>query len=363
MNERGGLSRRRVLEGAAALGLAAIGRNGRADQTTLDGPSDATSHVDTGSPRSFLPAGRSLVRVAIPEGVYATLGILGPRGALLGLDAPGPGLASLVRRRAPTEEDGLLPRFVGFAPRAAPSELELVVDVVDPVSVELACVPGQEEPAPTPKGLALGTETPRPLICFPLPTSDADGYALGVAARYAFLRVDVVRSLTRAFQKTKKKMGGDAIQISDASQWNGKRPKSDLDVIRHISHVGGCDVDLGLPANDTFPSSVRDHCRGVRLEPDRFGCSPGTAKGVDFERLAYLLGLLYEEGAIIKVYIDDAYRREVIRAARELSDKGVMKPAAFAGLGEDGVMVASAWHTDHVHVRFGGEKGTSPFVE
>ncbi len=361
MSERGGRTRRSVLRGAVGLGLLALGPRARADSTTPDASGGAISRVDAASPRSFLPAGRSVVHVTIPAGTFATLGILGPKGALLGLDAPGPGLAALVRRHGPTEEDGLLPRFVGFAPRDEAAELELVVDVADPVSVELACAPGEDAPAPTTKGLSLGTESPRPLVCFPMPTSVADGWALGVAARYAFLRVDVVRSLMRAFQKTRKKLGGDPIQISDASQWNGKRPKSDLDVIRHISHAGGCDVDLGLPANDTFPSSVRDHCRGVRLEPDRFGCSPGTAKGVDFERLAYLLGLLYEEGAIIKVYVDDAYRREVVRAARELTDKGVMKPAAVAGLGEDGVMVSSPWHTDHVHVRFGGEKGLAPF--
>ena len=166
-----------------------------------------------------------------------------------------------------------------------------------------------------------------------------------------------------AFEKTRKTFDSDPIAISDASQWDGKRPKTDINVVRHISHQGGCDVDIALPANDTFPSTLRDHCRGVRLTEDRFGCSPGTAKGVDFERLAFLLGTFAEEapGRIVKVFLDDAYRREVIRVAPTLHEKKLIKEAGLVALGEDGVLVASPWHTDHVHVRFSGEKGRSLF--
>ena len=366
MTEPVGASRRRLFLGVVGLGLAAGTRVALGDVALGDVADDdapGVIHLDRESPERFLPAGRSRVAVKVPAGAFTTVGILGPQRALLGMSAFGDELARLAETRGPTDEDGLLPRFLGFAPQPETQTLELLVDVVDPVVVRMACAFESDEKAPTQRGLKDGTEVARPLVAMPLPKQDADGYALGIAARYVFLRVDVVRLLLAAFAKTKKKMGGDPIQMSDASQWNGKRPRSDIAVVRHISHEGGCDVDLGLPANDTYPSSLRDHCRGVRLDSEHFGCSPGTAKGVDFTRLAFFLGQLADEGVLVKVFMDDAYRREVIRAARELGDKGMLGASAGVALGEDGVLIASPWHTDHLHVRFWGEKGRAPFVD
>ncbi|HTJ85036.1 MAG TPA: hypothetical protein VL400_25130 [Polyangiaceae bacterium] len=353
--------RRQLLRGAVGLGVAAASRASRADEA--EAPPAGLVQIAEGAPLAFLPAGRTVVRVTVPRATFTTIGLLGPQRTLLGLSMFGGELARLARSRGPIDEDGLLPRFIAFGPRPAEESFDLCVDVVDPVEIRMAVASEADEVAPTQRGLARGTEKPRPLVSMPIPSGDADGYALGIAARYLFLRVDVARLLLAAFAKTKKKMGGDPIQLSDASQWNGKRPRSDIDVVRHISHEGGCDVDLGLPANDTFPSSVRDHCRGVRLDGEHFGCSPGTAKGVDFSRLAYFLGLLADEGVLVKVFIDDAYRREVVRAAHELADKGMLGAAATTMLGEDGVLVASPWHTDHFHVRFWGEKGRAPFED
>ena len=99
------------------------------------------------------------------------------------------------------------------------------------------------------------------------------------------------------------------------------------------------------------------------LEPDRYGCSPGTAKGVDFERLAFLLGSLVDEApsSVVKVFLDDVYRREVVRVVPRLFERRLLKESARTALGEEGILVASPWHTDHVHVRFAGEKGRALF--
>ena len=99
------------------------------------------------------------------------------------------------------------------------------------------------------------------------------------------------------------------------------------------------------------------------LDPEHFGCAPGSGKGVDLERLAFLLGTLIDESptAVAKVFMDDVYRREVIRIAPELKKVGLIKDDAVAALSEDGIVVASPWHTDHVHVRFRGEQGRPLF--
>ena len=239
----------------------------------------------------------------------------------------------------------------------------MLVDVVDPVTLAITSVATSEDSEPTAKGLKEGSESPRALVGFPAPASLRSGYVVGGPARYAFGRIDVVKSLMSAFQKTRKTFASDPIWISDMSQWNGKRPKSDLGEVRHISHEGGCDVDLGLPASDTLDGNVRDHCKRVFLDPTHAGCAPGTAKGVDFERLAYLLGTLADEtdGRITKVFMDDVFRREVIRVAKDLRERGFLKEVAQAALSEEGVLVASPWHTDHVHIRFSGERARTLF--
>ncbi|NUP11879.1 MAG: hypothetical protein HOW73_38015 [Polyangiaceae bacterium] len=320
--------------------------------------------VTKAAPRAQLPSGRSRIEVLVPPNVFATIALVGPAHALLGLEINGGPLASRLRRRRPLDEDGLLPRTLSVMSGEASEVIELIVDLTDAATIQLVTASLADDREPTFKGLKNGTEQPRPLVGMPVPIDDRAGYMLGSAGRYVFARIDVVRSLMTSFEKSRKKFNGDAICISDASQWDGKRPKADLGQVRHISHEGGCDVDIALPANDTFPSSVREHCRGVRLETDRFGCAPGTAKGVDFDRLAFFLGTLADEspGRIVKVFLDDAFRREVIRVAPTLHERGWIKEAGLVALGEDGVLVASPWHTDHFHVRFSGEKARTLLI-
>lgn len=345
-----GRGRRRVLAGLGGLGALALPLAARG--------SNDPPRVTPERPTLSLGSGRSVVEIVIPARAFVSLALVGPREALLGLSLLG-GAAAAVRARAPLDEDGMLPRVASFRSGDDTTVLTAVVDVVDPVEIALAWATDADDREPTPKGLRDGVEAARPLVGFPAPPTDRLGYGLAVPGRYLFARIDVVRSFIAAFEKTKKRFKSDPIYVGDASQWDGRRPKSDLGQPRHISHDGGCDVDIGIPAIDTFPSTLRDHCRGVRLEPERYGCSPGTAKGVDFDRLAFLLGALVDEapGRVVKVFLDDVYRREVIRAVPKLFEKRFLKEAALTALGEDGLLVASPWHTDHVHVRFGGEKG------
>jgi hypothetical protein len=352
MSERG-TGRRRVLCGLAGLAAAALPRAARSSAGEARLSRDVTE--------LSLSAGRSVIEIVPPPSAYVSVVVTGPREALLGLLFVGPGAGVL--RQSPLDEDGLLPRVVSFRTTAEPEALSAVVDVVDAVTVTMAWATDAEDVEPTPKGLKDGTARPRPLIGFPAPPGPAVGYGLAVPGRYLFARIDVVKALEVAFEKTRKRFKSDPIYVGDASQWDGRRPKTDLGEPRHISHDGGCDVDLGLPAVDTFPSSLRDHCRGVLLEPDRYGCSPGTAKGVDFDRLAFFLGSLVDEApsSIVKVFLDDVYRREVVRVVPKLYEKRFLKEAARTALGEEGILVASPWHTDHVHVRFTGEKGRALF--
>jgi hypothetical protein len=347
------MNRRRLLLGTAFAACA----------LATPGSAQALVPLTLATPRTTLPAGRSTIEVTLPAASFVTIAILGPKEALLGLTTHGGPLARRMRTRGSLEEDGLLPRTLSVLTSDAEETLELTVDVADPVQAVLVAAPSSEDQEPTPKGLKSGAESPRALVGFPAPRTDKDGYVLASAGRYVFARIDVVKSMLVAFEKARKRFNADPIAISDASQWDGKRPKTDIGNIRHISHEGGCDVDIAFPANDTLPSTIRDHCRGVRLETDRFGCAPGTAKGIDFERLCYFLGVLADEapGRIVKIFLDDVYRREVIRVAPTLKDKGFIKEAGLVALSEDGILVASPWHTDHLHVRFGGEKARPLF--
>jgi hypothetical protein len=197
----------------------------------------------------------------------------------------------------------------------------------------------------------------------PAPRSRADGYMLQVPARYLFARIDVAIALRAAFAKTAARYRRDPIAISEITQWDGRRPRTDLDNPRHISHVGGGDCDLAFPAIDGIPSTQRDHCKGVLIDKDHWGCSPGTVTGIDFDRVAHFLGVLIDSapGQIVKVFMDDAYRQEVVRVAPELKRAGFIKEDALAALSDEGVIRASPWHTDHFHVRFKGEHGRAPF--
>lgn len=348
------MRRRAVLASLSAAGIGALATRARAESSLLDPK----------TPRLVLSAGRSVLRVELPAASFCTIAVLGPPTALLGTEAAGSAIARRLRSHRPLDEDGLLPRTLSVQTDSSAESFDLVVDVTDPVEVLLGCASEADAIEPSPKDLKAGTAQPRPLVGFPAPKSPKAGYAIASPARYVFARIDVVRSLLAVFEKTRKSLGvADPIALSDASQWNGKRPKSDIGQPRHISHEGGVDIDIALPANDSIPSSIRDHCRGVRLETDRYGCSPGTAKGVDFDRLGFLIGTLADEspGRITKVFMDDVYRREVIRVGQSLRDRGLIKEPGLVALGEDGVIVASPWHTDHFHVRFSGEKGRSLF--
>lgn len=342
-----------MLAGLVGLGAAGLARGAASAEEGGLGP---------GRTKVSLSSGRSVVEIRPPADAFVSIAVTGPREALLGLTFTGEG-AGVLRAQSPLDEDGLLPRVVSFrtGPELAP--ILALVDVVDAVEASMVWATDAEDVEPTPKGLKEGSEPPRPLVGIPAPERASFGYGLAVPGRYLFARIDVVKALASAFEKTRKKFKSDPIYIGDASQWNGQRPKTDLGEPRHISHEGGCDVDIGLPAIDTFPSSLRDHCRGVRLEQDRYGCSPGTAKGVDFDRLAFLIGTLVDESpsAVVKVFLDDVYRREVVRVVPRLYEKRFLKEAARTALGEDGILVASPWHTDHVHIRFAGEKGRALF--
>ncbi len=339
-----------------ALAVIASPHSARAAETPL--------RLDRSSPRVSLEAGRSIVTVEIPNDVFASIVVLGAPQALLGFDLVGSPAARIARSAGPLDEDGYLPHVVSFAPRDEPEEMRVTVDVVDPVDVALVFASSDSAHPPDPKRVVDGTELARPLVGIPAPRSVRDGYMLQVPARYLFARIDVAMALMAAFDKTYRTFKRDPIALSDISQWDGRRPKSDRSLPRHISHVGGADVDIALPAFDTFPSTTRDHCRGVLIDPDHFGCAPGSGKGVDLERLAFLLGALVDESPtpLVKVFIDDVYRREVIRIAPDLKKAGLLKEDAVAALSEDGIVVASPWHTDHVHVRFRGEQGRPPLA-
>jgi len=321
---------------------------------TYGEPSDAIS----------LGAGRSVVAVAIPARSFASIGIFGPAASLRGVTVLGASRGARAARAAsPIDEDGLLPRVISFAPEDAPFRVELVVDVEDPVVIDLAVANPTELAPPSPKAIDRGEARPRPLVGLPPPSSIDDGYVLGTPARYAFVRVDVALALLEALRRTRKRFRGDPIALSDASQWDGRRPKTDRNAPRHISHVGGRDVDVALPASDGTQSLIQDRCLGVLLTQDRYGCAPGTVKGLDAARLALLLGTMCDivPGEVIKVFMDDVYRREIVRAAPALVERKWLGKEAAAALSEDGIIVASPWHTDHFHVRFRGEEGRVGF--
>jgi hypothetical protein len=229
--------------------------------------------------------------------------------------------------------------------------------------VEIALSDPTALAAPSPKALERGEAQPRPLVGLPPPAGLDDGYVLGTPARYAFVRVDVAMVLVEALRRVRKRFRGDPIAISDASQWDGRRPKTDRNAPRHISHVGGRDVDIALPASDGTQSLVQDRCRGVLLAQDRYGCAPGTVRGLDATRLALLLGTMCDlaPGEVVKVFMDDVYRREVVAAAPALVERKWLGDEASTALSEEGIIVASPWHTDHFHVRFRGEEGRVAF--
>lgn len=327
-----------------------------------------------------LPAGRSLVDIALPADRFVSLGVLGPTDALLAFDLIAPSTMSAVRSKSSLDEDGLLPRIVSFWTPAGVERATALVDVSAPVTLARIITPASPEtPWLTPRSAAPGkTRTPKPrpapipiaaknlppllLVGLPVPASRDDGYILQSPARYQFLRADVAHALLEAFRKVRVRFRRDPIAVADISQWDGLRPATDLGKPRHISHEGGRDVDIALPADDGGPSIVRAHCDGVLVEADAQGCAPGTVRGLDALRLAFLLGFLFDmepEGRIERVFTDDAFIREIRRAAEVLRTRRWIKEAGLEGLHNDDIMRASPWHTDHIHIRFSGPAAVS----
>jgi hypothetical protein len=309
--------------------------------------------------RLALPAGRSLVDVAVQEQALVSIGVFGSVDALLAFDVVDP--ESTVPARSSLDEDGRLPKLVSLRVPLGVAVLRVVVDVAAPV--DLARV--SQDPAEMPAPGALDRGSTQPLLGFPAPRSRDDGYLLGAPGRYLFTRADVARVVLAALRQTRVRFRRDPIVIGDISQWDGARPASDLGQPRHISHEGGRDLDVALPANDGSPSTLRSHCRGVLIDADRHVCEPGTSRGVDALRLAYFLGLLIDASPattpVVKVFTDDAYLREIRAATELLKTRRWIKDAGYEALAEDGILRASPWHTDHVHVRFGGAPGHSPW--
>ncbi len=352
---------RRALLGASAAGSVAL-VSGTAPAVTGEPSGSEGGRADA----IALGAGRSVVSVTIPARRFASVGIFGPAASLRGISVVGAARgARAARAAAPIDEDGLLPRVVSFAPEEDAFRIELVVDVEDPVTVDISLADPAELQPPSQKSIDRGEARPRPLVGLPPPSSASeDGYILGTPARYAFVRVDIALVLLEALRRTRKRFRGDPIALSDASQWDARRPKTDRNAPRHISHVGGRDVDIALPASDGTQSLIQDRCRGVLLTQDRYGCAPGTVRGLDAQRLALLLGTLCDlaPGEVTKVFMDDVYRREVVAAAPALVERKWIKEEGAAALSEDGIIVASPWHTDHFHVRFRGEEGRVGFA-
>lgn len=324
-----------------------------------------------------LPAGRSVVRVDLPGGRLVSLAVLGKQSALLGFDLTGSSLAARVRAHGSLDEDGLLPRVASLAVPVGETSLLVVVDAAEPVTLARSVADPGALAAPSARDLKSGIAVPRALVGMPAPSGYDDGYMLQSPARYQFVRVDVGVSLVAAFRQTRVRFKRDPIAIADASQWDGVRPATDIGRPRHISHEGGRDVDIALPAADESASTVRAHCSGVLVEQDVQGCAPGTARGVDALRLAYLLSLLIEGygmpeppptkvklppvSRLERIFTDDVYVREIRKAADKLRERRWIKDWVYETLLDENLLRASAWHTDHVHVRFVGEPGRAWF--
>lgn len=316
-----------------------------------------------------IPPGRWAVEVEAPGQSFVSVGLLGPQEALKRFDLAA--RADLRRLSAATAlgDDGKLPTFVSFETENTPESMMVVVDVTAPVTLVRTTTARVTERPDAPTRFAL--------VGLPFPLDGRAGYLLQVPARYLFVRADVARALQQAFHQTRVRFRRNLIFVGDASQWNGDRPRTDFDDPRHISHVGGRDVDIGLPSREG-PSRVHPRCEGVIVEKDELRCAPGTARGFDAERMAYFLGLLIDGptpdgrhiadaarrvGPMVPVetiFLDEVYIDEVRNALDDLRRKRWIHEEAYAALSDDGLLRPSPWHTDHVHVRFAGEQGVVP---
>ncbi len=293
-----------------------------------------------------LPGGFSRVDVSSGDGEACSLIVTGPRDALAHLQVHG------ARATDAIDEDGVLPRAISFV--AGVEAIWVGLEVHVPVRLQKVCA------APT---TAIPTDDDRVLmIGMPTPGRRDDGYVLERPNRYQFARPDVVFSLRRALAATRARFRRDPLGLSDLTQWDGRRPGLDVGKLRHISHDGGRDVDVALPSLEE-PSTMRDHCeKDYNDDKTSAACKPGTGKGVDAMRLAFLGGTLVADGVLDKMFLDREFFPEVARAAERLARWGWIPKKAAARLEPGaGILVHVPWHTDHVHLRFLGAKALAPF--
>ncbi len=294
-----------------------------------------------GSDGLDLPAGYSRLAIEVPPGQLVSLVVLGDRDALahFALDAAAD----------PLEEDGRLPRVASFLAPSTPSDVTLSIELWSPARLVRVA-------APLPDTLPA---TPPTLLGMPSPARRDEGYLLERPNRYQFARPDVLGALLDAFRATRRRFRRDPIGVVDISQWDGLRPATDLGKPHHISHEGGRDVDLALPSLEE-PSTRRDHCDKLVSRDLSTGlCRRGSARQVDYPRLAFLLGRLVLSGRVDRIFLDTEFIAPTAEAARRL-----VHPPSFPAWVADrmqppgGILRHVAWHTDHVHVRFLGPAGT-----
>lgn len=291
-----------------------------------------------------VPAGFTRVAVDVTPGSIATVIVFGDRDALLHFAVDG------ARATDPLEEDGLLPHASSFFVPDDCGEIAVTLEATKDVTLGRVLVGRSRELPKADDAVAL--------VGMPSPATREDGYLLERPNRYQFARPDVAMSLLEAFRETRTRYRRDPIGIADISQWNGRRPASDVDKPRHVSHEGGKDVDIALPSLEE-PSTMRDHC-DKEIAPDfqKAVCKKGTARAFDASRMAYFLGKLVKQGVVDKVFLDAEFIEPTARSARRLSEIGWMSSAIAEKLQPDaGILKHLAWHTDHVHVRFLGGKG------
>jgi hypothetical protein len=351
-------------------------------KTGAPAPCAATGRLDIGeeSDAVEVPAGRWVIAVKAAPKQFVTIGVRGPRDAMKSFEVLDRDLPRL--RTGTADDDGRLPAFVSFASRNRAREALVIVDVGQPVVVVRSQTtryrPPKKEKGVNPYARP-PDKGPLALVGLPAPIERRAGYLLQAPHRYQFARADVVAALRAAFKQTRIRFKGDDIAVGDVSQWNGIRPATDLGHPRHISHQGGRDVDIALPMKKG-ESMIEKRCDGVLVENDVLKCAPGTVKGVDGMRLAYLLGLLIDGptpggrfiskperrpgpiAVVTTIFTDQAYIDEIRKALPVLRKKKWIHDEAYSALAEKGLLRPSPWHVDHVHIRFGGEQAVVPEV-
>ncbi|MFP6684401.1 MAG: hypothetical protein VB934_06790 [Polyangiaceae bacterium] len=342
-----------------------------------DGPSPRL-RLTNGQSTVSIQAGLTAVLVAAPADSFVTLGLRGPRRALRRFElVERTHLDGL--RTATKDDDGLLPSFVSFAtPEDREIEVMVMVDVTAPITLFRVVTPRAPHVPPAKDELLQARRRVHPLVGFPFPGDAAAGYVMQAPSRYLFIRADIAQAMHLALSQTRTRFRRNPIAIGDATQWDGKRPAVDLDKPRHISHGEGRDLDIGLPSRSIDASWLERRCQGVLVGKQELVCSPGTVKGLDALRLAYLLGLLIDgptpngrhvpdatrrKGPIAEVeaiLTDQAYIDAIRQAIEVLKRRRWIHDEAYAALGEDGLLRPSPWHVDHVHVRFVGKPASVP---